>query len=102
MQKCLNCKEPAHYTVKNPGASTQYFCISHLPNFINANKLPDHVTRFTPEVPEVTNVVATPVEEVAPAKTKKKSTAKSEPVVETPAVEEVVVEEVLTEAPTEE
>lgn len=98
MQKCLNCVERAHYTVKNPGASAQYFCMVHLPKFINVNKLPDHVTLFTPEVPRITNVVTNPEVEEVPVKPKKKAKAAApvaeEPVVEeAPAVEEAPVEE---------
>lgn len=103
MQKCLNCNEPAHYTVKNVGASTQYFCVDHLPRFINPTKLLDHVSLYKPELPPITSVVENPVvEEKTTAKPKKKATVKSEPVVEVAAVEEPVVEEVVVETPSEE
>lgn len=87
MQKCLNCNEPAHYVVQNTGAVTQYFCLSHLPKFINPKKLPDHVVLFKDRKREP---VVEVTEEPAPVKTKKKAEPK---VVEEPVVEEAPVEE---------
>lgn len=107
MEKCLNCAEPAHYVVENPGASTQHFCVSHLPRFMNPKKLNDHVKLYKPGAAPA-DLVVEPVAEAsattpAPVKTKKKAAAKAEPVVEeTPAVEETTVEPVVEEVPVEE
>ena len=84
MQKCLNCAEPVMYVVNNPGSAVQHFCASHLPRFINPTKLPEIVSLFTKPVDPRIGKEETAVA-VTSAKTKKKSSVKTEEVVEEPA-----------------
>lgn len=71
MDKCDNCDAQATYIVKNPGANSQNFCVSHLPWFLNENI--DYVKKLEAKVEKIVEVVkekVTPKKKAADASTK--------------------------------
>ena len=92
MAKCANCKADAYYSVENPGAQHQAFCIDHLPKILNPEYLPHYVKRIADEL-------AAKVENVASPKSSKKKVENTTVILDTTPV--AVEPEAVVETPVE-